>query len=414
MTSPPAAATRLLDELALPHGRRLRVLADDQGTLHTVPLAAAGDRRAAPGDGAAEALVALLRHGSARVGAFEVVHRYADEATGEAAVPVDQTHESVVVGGTAVVKWVVEPSPEPHPAPARLDLLAAAGFTEMPRPWGWLLWHDLRGGPESAPVLLATVTGYLAGARDGWGWAVDDARAVGRGEVPPDLAAGSSLGALTARLHAALASDGTRPATAAEAAWWHRQAVADLDRAVREMDGPEGERLRALAGRARVRLAPLADAAGTPVTTVHGDLHVGQVLRHGAGYAVTDFDGSPVLAPADRGARRPAAVDVAGMLQSLDHVARVVVRRTQGVDPAVVLRWARQARADFLEAYVDGLAVAGRAGLLDRSLLAPLRVQQECRELLYAVAHLPHWRYVPDAALPDLLDELDDALGGGA
>ena len=36
----------------------------------------------------------------------------------------------------------------------------------------------------------------------------------------------------------------------------------------------------------------------------------------------------------------------------------------------------------------------------------PLRLQQECREFLYAVHHLPHWRYVPDAALIELLPDL--------
>jgi maltokinase len=35
-------------------------------------------------------------------------------------------------------------------------------------------------------------------------------------------------------------------------------------------------------------------------------------------------------------------------------------------------------------------------------------VQQECREYAYARRYLPHWRYVPDAALPALLEEDPD------
>jgi maltokinase len=71
-----------------------------------------------------------------------------------------------------------------------------------------------------------------------------------------------------------------------------------------------------------------------------------------------------------------------------------------------VLAWVPRAQAAFLTAYRCGIDDAGRGDLLDSRLLAAFRVQQEVREHLYAVAHLPHWRYVPDAALPALLDEL--------
>ena len=43
------------------------------------------------------------------------------------------------------------------------------------------------------------------------------------------------------------------------------------------------------------------------------------------------------------------------------------------------------------------------AHLFDEALAVPLRLQQEVREFLYAAKHLPHWRYVPDGALRDLL-----------
>ena len=40
----------------------------------------------------------------------------------------------------------------------------------------------------------------------------------------------------------------------------------------------------------------------------------------------------------------------------------------------------------------------------DVRLLRPLRVAQELHEFVYAVRHLPSWRYVPDGALAALLD----------
>ena len=67
----------------------------------------------------------------------------------------------------------------------------------------------------------------------------------------------------------------------------------------------------------------------TPLIDIHGDLHVGQVLRHSAppAYAITDFDGNPVVRVDEHDDRQPAAVDVTGMAASLDHVGRVVLRR---------------------------------------------------------------------------------------
>jgi maltokinase len=70
-----------------------------------------------------------------------------------------------------------------------------------------------------------------------------------------------------------------------------------------------------------------------------------------------------------------------------------------------VREWIADAQAGFLAAYANRLASADARELLDRSLLLPFMVQQECREYIYAARYLPHWRYVPDAALPELLEK---------
>jgi len=142
---------------------------------------------------------------------------------------------------------------------------------------------------------------------------------------------------------------------------------------------------------------------------VHGDLHVGQVLRFSDpyDYVVTDFDGNPVLPPEERGAPQPAALDVVGMIASLDHVGRIVITRTDNVDESAVRVWIAAAQEAFLHDYRDTLARMRHAHLLDDRLLVPLRLQQEVREFLYAEKHLPLWRYAPDGALVDLLPDLD-------
>jgi maltokinase len=423
-----ATPLRLVDAADLAHGRWVGVVEDADGDRWTVPMVVESGalRRAVAGDGVAEALVRGIAdvrrmHGAGGGaatpegravqgdGPFVADGWHAEEASGERAVTVDQTNESVVVGERAIVKWSVR-LPRPgvagaQPAGERLATLMAAGFTGTPRPWGLLRYV----GDASPSLLLAAVAEFLPDAEDGWDWAVDDVRSLGRSELTLEeaTAPAARLGELTARLHVVLASTGAQAADDRLTARWTARAYDDLDAAVQLVDGAEGMRLRSRAGRIAVSFAAFRACVGTPVIPVHGDLHVGQVLRHGSpvDYAVTDFDGNPVLVPEERSALQPAALDVAGMLASLDHVGRVVVRRTDGVDTGLVRSWIGAAQKAFLDAYRSTLASLGSAELLDDRLLVPLRLQQECREYLYAARHLPHWVYVPDAALLDLLPD---------
>ena len=433
---------RLLDSADLGRGRHIAVVEDAAGARWTVPLVVEADlvRRAVPGDGVAEGLVrgiadvrrmhrdrgsASTLEGAAMQGhsAFVADGWHAEEVGGERGITVDQTNESVVVGERAMVKWAVH-LPRAgvrgaQPAAARLASLMAADFAETPRPWGLLHWIDEVGDPHDlAHILLASVTSYLPGAQDGWDWAVDDVARAARGETGLDdaLAAPRRLGALTARMHVALAAQsGEQRADAGLVTRWRERALADLDEAGAAVTGPEGERLRAQAPRIAAAYDAFAQCEGTPLIAVHGDYHVGQVLRSPSddpalrwSYAVTDFDGNPVLPAQERSAPQPAALDVAGMLASLDHVGRVVNRRVEGADPEVVRTWLAAAQEGFSYEYRDTLARTGHGNLLDERLLAPLRLQQEVREHLYAVRHLPHWVYVPDAALAALLPVPDE------
>jgi maltokinase len=310
-----------------------------------------------------------------------------------------------------VVKWAVHA--EPTPASVLVPHLSEAGFAAMPAPWGFVTWQDRSDLHAVSSVLVASVMDYLPGASDGWTWAVQDVGRWATGAVDrrSALEPMDDLGTLVADLHMALATPTSvipGPTTEAgtdESAAWRSLAEALLSEAVEVVGGPEGERLAALRPRISTTLAALDTAAGTVTMPVHGDLHIGQVLRWRDGYAVGDFDGNPVLPVPERLRPQPAARDVAGMLQSLDHVGRVVVRRVEGADPAAVEQWITDAQKCFLSAYRRRLAEADASRLLDDRLLLPFRVEQECREFLYAVRHLPRWRYVPDQALHALFRE---------
>ncbi len=294
---------------------------------------------------------------------------------------VDQTNYSVIVGEQVVVKWLTPPVPLPHPTPEVFAHLVEAGFKQTAPPYAALTRAD--GDRE---LLLALVTGYLPEATDGWEWCADEAAAGRTGFAP-------ALGELAAGLHLALATLPGAPPSGADLSGRAGTALRD---ALGLTTGDDGDWLARHAHRLRAELAPLDSPVTGPLIRVHGDLHVGQILRWRDGYAVIDFDGNPTLTGADP--YQPAARDVAQLTTSLQHVAQVAIKR-RGTAPADAARWAAGARAAMLDAYRAHLARHDRAGLLDETLIRPFEIEQECRELIYAARHLPRWRYAPMGVL---------------
>ena len=395
------------DALTLPGGCVLAVVqSGDEVVVAPLVPGPEGVRRALAGDGAFSGIARVVRAGE-DAGRFEVrTYDEVPDVGDERAIDADQSNDSMVVGERLVVKVYARTAPGSQPG---LDLpahLAAVGFTQLPRPYGALVWTD----DGARPVLLATLAEYLPGAEDGWdwyvrlleGWIDGDVTAAGV-EEPADR-----LGTLVADLHRFLATPSVvfpNPVTFADAtttAAWRRRAEATLDEALELTQGEVGERLTSVGPEVRRALADLDAVDRTPVMRIHGDLHVGQTLRWDGGYAVSDFDGNP-LAPLDvRTAPDAAARDVASMARALDHVGRVVQRRRPVHGPDVD-GWIGDVRTRFLAAYRAGLGAEGH--LFDERLLRPFEVAQECHEHVYAVRYLPRWAYVPDVALPALLAE---------
>ena len=350
-----AGAVRLTDRLGV------ALVAETDGSFASVPIATddyGGPwRRALPGDG---------------ISAFVTGAPMASERP----INVDQTHESVVVGERAIVKWFRRIGPGPSRASLLLAHLAEIGFGEIPAPLGSLVWL----APSGADLTLAQGDAYLPGARDGWEWAIERCE---RG----DAEIGRELGELTARLHRALAAPSSvieHPVGTAgreEIGRWRASALATLDEAVSLTGDLELERWYSPM-RAAIESV---DSRSVPIQPVHGDLHVGQVLGWSGGLAVIDFDGNPTLSEAANAVMQPRERDVAQMLTAIDHVGRVVEERGGSVRSG----WIDGARSGFLEA-IDPV---------DEGLLAAFEIEQECRELIYSARFLPRWRYAPMATL---------------
>ena len=396
---------RLLSAQNLDLERWYLVVQDQRGVRYGVPSVVEDGllRRAVPGDGVSEAMVALATDTGAFAGELEFERFAGIPQAGESAIQVDQTNELIRVGN-AIVKWNLHPTDSSAPGPESSSILHHAGFTETPQPWA-----HVRLTVDGEPLHIASVFQFIDDTEDGWDWAVADLREFARGHL--DLAAACEparvLGALVARMHAGLARGGVVEMTESQSRTWLTAARAEVDAAV-ELESQAGHpELAMLRSRCMEVMEAITDIVATPLIRIHGDLHIGQILRTAAPheYYVIDFDGNPTQEFNEP--FQPAARDVAGMLCSLDHVARVVIKRTDGLGEEElrrVVEWIPAAEAAFLASYVACLREAGFEELFDGRLVQAMRIQQECREYIYADRYLPHWRYVPEAALPRLLE----------
>jgi maltokinase len=363
------------------------------------------------GDGAAEALLQLLRHEDDLADRWQALRLASvPEVSGERAITVDQTNLSVVVGERVIVKWLRSVTDDPQPSLAALAQLSAVGFAQMPTAYAVLTWTS----PTGRALPVAYVSEHLPDAEDGWTWCVDMVRALAAGAAGDPWSADlpTRIGQLAADLHVALATPNhvfprpVQPAGASRVQRWHDGAFAMLEQALRIPDPAVAHVVSSCAEAMSTSfdeaLGQDEQLAGTLVQHIHGDLHVGQILRWRDGLAIVDFDGNPV-APSGGGVMHPAARDVAQLIRSLDHVGQVVLHRNPELPTEPVRAWLDGCREELLTAYRKRLQDSAMSSLLDERLLPAFELEQELRELVYAHRHLPDWAYAPLASLRDLL-----------
>jgi maltokinase len=308
----------------------------------------------------------------------------------------EQSNTSLVFGDHAILKMLRRLFPGANPDLEVADALARLGSKQVAAPYGWIE-TDLDG----EPVLLGVLSQFLAGASDGWTLALASLReltanrAAGTGREPPSnppfAAEARLLGQATAELHADLArAFGSRelaPAELADLASVMQDKLSDAIDAVPELAAHE----------ARIRAA-YAAAARLPgpveVQRIHGDYHLGQVLRAPHGWVALDFEGEPAIPLAVRRGLAPALRDVAGMLRSFDYAAGHELIGEPADGPLAVQASGWVSRCN--DAFCAGYAAGGGANPAEHAaLLRALTLEKAVYEVVYEYRHRPSWLPIP-------------------
>jgi maltokinase len=313
----------------------------------------------------------------------------------------EQSNTSVVFGEQTIMKLfrIIVPGLNP-------DLEVTRALTEMgnlhiPALQGWI-----ESDVEGTASTLGLLQEFLRSGSDGWALALTSVRdlfAEGdlhAGEVGGDFAAESErLGMATADVHSAMAA--ALPTGVAD-----QHALETLAQSMRK-------RLDA----ARISVPELADHAAAisavfdalasshePVTLqrVHGDFHLGQVMRTDIGWVLLDFEGEPGAPIAARTALSSPLRDVAGMLRSFDYASRYLLAD----QPAAAqleyraAEWAERNRDAFCTGYAKS---AGRDPREDDVLLRAFELDKAVYEVAYEARNRPSWVRIPLGSIERLV-----------
>lgn len=302
----------------------------------------------------------------------------------------EQSNTSVIVqppsGPPVIVKVFRTLQDGDNPDIVLQNALAAAGSARVATPAGALhaAWTGRDGRDHGADLAFASQ--FLPDAPDAWRTAT---AAVAAGTPFDDDA--RDLGAATAEVHRALATElPTEAASPRLLTALAQSLVARCDWAV----DATGGLLDGSAAAARQALERVSVLTTAPAwQRIHGDLHLGQVLRPpGQGWVLLDFEGEPLRPLADRQALDNPLRDVASMLRSFDYAGAFA---GEDGSPATA-RWVAATR----EAFCDGYAAAGGGDPRAHPvLLAALELEKAMYELVYETRNRPDWVRVPLGAV---------------
>jgi len=314
----------------------------------------------------------------------------------------EQSNTSIVYGHSAILKVFRRLDPGPNPDAEIHRALHAVGSTHIAQPLG-----EFVGPVDGEETTLALLTEFFANSAEGWAMATSSVRdLMSEGDLRADEVGGDfaseshRLGEAVAAVHADLArAFGTNIAP-------HNELTKILD-GMRSEANAAADLVPSLAEHRTAIMAAFDrasdHAAGINLQRIHGDLHLGQVLRTLNGWSIIDFEGEPSKPLEFRRAMHSPLKDVAGMLRSFDYAARglVISPYTDAQHKYRAAEWADRNRKAFCDGYA---AAAGTDPRLAGSLLRAFELDKAIYEVVYEHGHRPLWEAIPLQAVVALIN----------
>ena len=363
----------------------------------------------------------------------------------------EQSNTSILFGEKLIMKLFRRQQIGPNPdVEIGRYLTESAHFTHIAPFGGAIQYH--RKGQEASTI--AMLQGLVSNEGDGWQWTLEEldryyeisaAETFSQGVIPDGpasllqlsqtsegkfarehvgsyLDAAALLGRRTAEMHLALASPTHDPAftpeplnsrdidllrdeliTHASSAFDALKAnVARLPDGVLERAGLVLSRRTLVLDRFR-RLS--ANEIHALRTRIHGDYHLGQVLRSKGDFVILDFEGEPARSLAERRTKQSPLKDVAGMLRSFSYAAFSALLKYSSRRPEDFQRlepwahlWEQSVSSAFLRTYCEharGVEVVPSEPLMFQQLLEAYAIDKAFYELVYELNNRPSWVMIP-------------------
>ncbi|MGZ6793730.1 MAG: maltokinase N-terminal cap-like domain-containing protein [Mycobacteriales bacterium] len=313
----------------------------------------------------------------------------------------EQSNTSVVYGDTLILKLFRRLQPGSNPDIEVTKALSDAGCVNVARP---LAWFD--GTVEGETTTLGLLQPFLRNSSEGWAMATASVRDLfaeadlHADEVGGDFAGEAErLGLATGEVHRLLAE--ALPSATAGPEESRRTAVQlherlDAALAVVPELAEHAAGLREAYDEVATRTAPV------PVQRVHGDYHLGQVLRTQDGWVLLDFEGEPARPLAERRALMSPLRDVAGMLRSFDYAAQHLLAEQPGQRHLAYRahEWAERNRGAFCDGYARAVGADPRD---EAVLLRAFELDKAVYEVVYEARNRPTWLQVPLGSIARLV-----------
>jgi maltose alpha-D-glucosyltransferase/alpha-amylase len=364
-------------------------------------------------------------------------------------VGTEQSNSSIIYGSKLIMKLFRKQATGINPDIEIGRYLTEQGSFHNIAPFGGSIEYRNKGGDYA----FAMLQGLVANLGDGWEWthtqleayydavsakAFPSQEAAGlpndfeslskitipaiiRDAIGSYLEAASTLGQRTAEMHAALGAETDneaftpQPFSSADTRALREHLVANANRAFEALN----QTLPSLPGDAMdsARLAlsrrdqiihqlnrQTSGHLGGQQIRVHGDYHLGQLLRTESDFMILDFEGEPARTIEERRAKQSPLKDVAGMLRSFSYAAFASLTRystRRSVDPATLEPWShlweKAVFAEFLRAYrkvLEGSPIL--PGQTDfQPMLEAFVLDKAIYELIYELNNRPTWVRVP-------------------